>query len=286
MVSRYKEIREKIQSKFDSLPNNQRKVADFVIDNFDNIPFVDVHEVSRLVGVSVASVIRFAQSVGFTGFSELRDAVSDSLKKHLKKKEIFPLFEKSNLENDLLTSVANMDVKNINDTLSIIDREVFNLVIEEIVKSNRVYTAGLGISYLLAEILSYQLTQVGVDASVLKHTHTLFHEQILYMNKNDLLMCFSFPPYSKETVDVAKYAHQNGIKVISITNKSTSPIAVFSKAVLTVKSENMLFTNSFAAISVIINAIATACAVKNKAKAKKVLKESEKIMIKQDQVIL
>lgn len=46
------------------------------------------------------------------------------------------------------------------------------------------------------------------------------------------------------------------------------------------------FTNSFAAISVIINAIATACAVKNKAKAKKVLKESEKIMIEQDQVIL
>lgn len=286
MVSRYKEIREKIQGRFDSLPKNQRKVADFVIDNFDNIPFVDVHEVSRLVGVSVASVIRFAQSVGFTGFSELRDAVSDSLKKHLKKKEIFPLFDKSNLKNDLLTSVANMDVKNINDTLSIIDREVFNLVIEKIVESNRVYTAGLGISYLLAEILSYQLTQVGVDASVLKHTHTLFHEQILYINENDLLICFSFPPYSKETVDVARFAKQNGIKVISITNKSTAPIAAFSKAVLTVKSENMLFTNSFAAISVIINAIATACAVKNKTKAKKVLKESEKIMIEQDQVIL
>lgn len=286
MVSRYKEIREKIQGRFDSLPKNQRKVADFVIDNFDNIPFVDVHEVSRLVGVSVASVIRFAQSVGFTGFSELRDAVSDSLKKHLKKKEIFPLFDKSNLKNDLLTSVANMDVKNINDTLSIIDRQVFNLVIEKIVESNRVYTAGLGISYLLAEILSYQLTQVGVDASVLKHTHTLFHEQILYINENDLLICFSFPPYSKETVDVARFAKQNGIKVISITNKSTAPIAAFSKAVLTVKSENMLFTNSFAAISVIINAIATACAVKNKTKAKKVLKESEKIMIEQDQVIL
>jgi len=265
---------------------NQRKVADFVIDNFDNIPFVDVHEVSKQVGVSVASVIRFAQSVGFTGFSELRDAVSDSLKKHLKKNEIFSLVDKSKFDNDILTSVANMDVKNINDTLTNIDRETFNKVIELILQSNRVYTAGLGISYLLAEILSYQLTQVGVDSSVLKHTHTLFHEQILYMNKNDLLICFSFPPYSKETVDVAKFADKNGIGVISITNKSTAPIAASSKAVLTVKSENMLFTNSFAAISVLINAIATACAVKNKSKAKRVLKESEKIMIEQDQVIL
>lgn len=286
MVNRYKEIKEKIESKFDLLPSNQKKVADFVIDNFDNIPFIDIHEVSKQVGVSVASVVRFSQSVGFSGFSEFRDAVSDSLKKHLKRKEVFPLFEKNKIQDDILTSVANMDVKNINNTLSIIDREVFNLVIEEIIKSNRVYTAGLGISYLLAEILSYQLTQVGVDASVLKHTHTLFHEQVLYMNNKDLLICFSFPPYSKETVDVARFADKNGIKVISITNKPTAPVASFSKAVLTVKSENMLFTNSFAAISVLINALATACAVKNKSKAKKVLRESEKIMIEQDQVIL
>lgn len=286
MVSRYKEIREKIQNNFEKLPVNQRKVADFVLDNFDNIPFVDVHEVSKQVGVSVASVVRFAQSIGFTGFSELRDAISESLKKHLKKNEIFPLIDKSKLENDILSSVANMDVKNINDTLTNIDRETFNKVINVILQSKRVYTAGLGISYLLSEILAYQLTQVGVDSSVLKHTHTLFHEQILYMNKKDLLICFSFPPYSKETVDVAKFADKNGIGVISITNKSTAPIASHSKAVLTVKSENMLFTNSFAAISVLINAIATACAVKNKSKAKRVLKESEKIMIDQDQVIL
>lgn len=286
MVSRYKEIREKIQSKFDLLPQNQRKVADFVIDNFDNIPFIDVHEVSKQVGVSVASVIRFAQSVGFSGFSELRDAVSDSLKKHLKKNEFFPLFDKNKLQNDLLNSVANMDVKNINDTLSIIDREVFDKVIDEIIKSNRVFTAGLGISYLVAEILSYQLTQVGVDSSVLKHTHTIFHEQVLYMNENDLLICFSFPPYSKETVEVAQYAQTKGLRVISITNKPTAPIASFSKFILTVKSENMLYTNSFAAISVLINAIATACAIKNKVKAKKVLKESEKIMIEQNQVII
>ncbi|MCS7054511.1 MAG: MurR/RpiR family transcriptional regulator [Ignavibacterium sp.] len=286
MVSRYKEIREKIQNNFDKLPANQRKVADFVIDNFDNIPFIDVHEVSKQVGVSVASVIRFAQSVGFSGFSELRDAVSESLKKHLKKNEFFPLFDKNKLQNDLLASVANMEVKNINDTLLLIDRDVFHKVIEEIVKSNRVFTAGLGISYLVAEILSYQLTQVGIDSSVLKHTHTIFHEQVLYMNSRDLLICFSFPPYSRETVEVASYAQSKGIKVISITNKPTAPIASFSKYVLNVKSENMLYTNSFAAISVLINAIATACAIKNKAKAKKVLDESEKIMLEQKQLIL
>jgi hypothetical protein len=47
----------------------------------------------------------------------------------------------------------------------------------------------------------------------------------------------------------------------------------------------MLFTNSFAAISVLINAIATSSAVKDKPRAKKILKESEEILESQNQTI-
>jgi len=286
MVTRYKKLQEKIQSRYEKLPANQKKVADYILDNFDDIPFIDVHRLSKLIDVSVASVIRFSQSIGFKGFLDLRTEISNSLKLHLSRNTVFPLFDKSHFQNDILTSIANVDVKNINDTLTMIDREIFDLAITNILKSKRIFTAGLGISYLLAEILAYQLTQVGADSSVLKHTHTLFHEQLIYLNKNDLLIAFSFPPYSKETVELGKYAKKKEIKLISITNKPTSPITVYSNLVLTVKSENLLFTNSFAAISVLINAIATACAMKNKNHAQKVLKESETIMIDYDQIII
>jgi DNA-binding MurR/RpiR family transcriptional regulator len=286
MVTRYKEFQQKIQGRYEKLPANQKKVADYILDNFDSIPFLDVQKLAQFTNVSVASVVRFTQSVGFAGFSELRNEISNSLKQQLKKNLVFPLLDKSKLQDDILTSIANVDVKNINDTLAIIDREIFNEVIEQIIKSTRVFTAGLGISYLLAEILAYQLTQVGVDSSVLKHTHTLFLEQMSYLKKDDLIIAFSFPPYSKETVELGKYANQKNISLIGITNKPTSPIALFSKHALIVKSENLLFTNSFAAISVLINAIATSCAMKNKSRAEKVLKESEKIMIDHDQIII
>ncbi len=285
-MARYKEIKEKIEQSYQVLPKNQRKIADYFINNFDDISFQNVHEVSKATGASVASIVRFSQRVGFSGYSQLRDAIAGVLKYQLNNKDIFPLLESKKLKDDLLTTVANLDIKNINDTLSIIDRENFNSAVNLILKSKRVYTAGLGISYLLAEILAYQLTQVAVDSTVLKHSHTLFHEQILFLNKADLIITFSFPPYSKETVDAAKYAHERGIKVISITNKDASPITFYSNFNLIVKSENMLFTNSFAAISVLINAIATACAYKNKDKAKKILEETGEIMEDQRLVIL
>ncbi|MBK7500293.1 MAG: MurR/RpiR family transcriptional regulator [Ignavibacteriales bacterium] len=284
-MDRYKEIKEKITSKYNSLPKNQKKIADYFINNFDKIPFVNVQDLSIATGASVASVVRFSQRAGFKGFSELRDSITGSLQKELTSKQIFPLFEKRRVEEDLLTEVANLDIKNINDTLNLVERKTFDFVIDRISRAERVFTAGLGISYLLSEILAYQLTQVGISSSVLQHSHTLFNEHILFLNPKDLLIVFSFPPYSKETIEAAEYAAKRKIDVIAITNKHASPVTFFTKANLIVKSENMLYTNSFAAISVLINAIATACAIKDKQRAKKVLKESEEIMINQNQVI-
>lgn len=285
-MDRYKEIKEQITSRYNSLPKNHRRIADYFINNFDKIPFVNVQDLSKATGTSVASIVRFSQRSGFKGFNELRDAITGSLQKELSNKQIFPLFEKRKIQEDLLTEVANLDIKNINDTLNFIERSTFNYVIERILKSDRVFTAGLGISYLLAEILAYQLTQVGISSSILNHTHTVFNENILFLDPKDLLMVFSFPPYSKETIEAAKFAQERNIDVIAITNQPAAPVTFFSKANLLVKSENMLFTNSFAAISVLINALATACAIKDKRRAKKILKESHEIMIQQNQVII
>jgi DNA-binding MurR/RpiR family transcriptional regulator len=284
-MDRYKEIKEQIRSRYNSLPKNHRKIAEYFINNFDKIPFLNVQELSEKTGASVASIVRFSQRAGYKGFSELRESITDSLQKGMHNGEIFPLLEKRNIDDDLLTEVANLDIKNINDTLNMIERKSFNYVIERISSAERVLTGGLGISYLLAEILAYQLTQVGINSSVLMHTHTLFHEQVLFLNSKDLLVLFSFPPYSKETVDLARFAEERKIDVIAITNKPASPITFYTKANLIVESRNMLFTNSFAAISVLINAIATSCAVKDKSRAKKILKEAEEIIENQNLTI-
>ncbi len=284
-MEKHHEIKIQIQNKYNLLPKNQQKIADFFINNFNRIPFLNVQEISSATTASVASIVRFAQRTGFTGFSELREAIAESLQSRISKKEIFPLFEKKKIDKDLLTSVANLDIKNINETLSLIERNSFNQTIDLVLKSKRVFTAGLGISYLLAEILSYQLKQVAVDAYSFNHSTSVFHEQILFLKPDDLFIVFSFPPYSKETIESAKLAKERNIKVIAITNKEASPVTFHSFLNLVVKSENMLYTNSFAAISVLINAIATACALKNEKRAKQILDESNKITNDDEQFI-
>jgi DNA-binding MurR/RpiR family transcriptional regulator len=284
-MTRYKEIQDRIKNKFAELPKNQRKIANYFVDNFDKVSFLTVQDISRSTGASVASVVRFAQRIGFSGFSELREAIADSLQSHLSNPQNFTLFDKGNPEKDILTSVANLDIQNINDTLSIIEREVFDSSISMILKSKRVFTAGLGISYLLSEILAYQLNQVAVDATAFKNNYCPFSEQIPSLNKKDLIILFSFPPYSKDTIEAAKIASEKNINIIAFTNKEASPITFFSKVNLIVHSKNMLFTNSFAAISVLINAMATSIALKNKAKTQLLQRETSKVLEKYNKII-
>jgi len=279
------EVKNKIRSNYKKLPRNQKKIADFFVENFDRIPFSNVQDISKATDVSVASVVRFSQRIGFTGFSELRDEISSNLQNQLKNNDKFSLIENADLNDDIFTSVANQEIKNINETLKFIERENFKVAVDLIFRADYIYIAGLGISFLLSRILAYQLNQVGIKASHFRHDDTSFLEQALFLKKGDLVIVLSFPPYSKETIDMAKFVYESDIKVISITNKLSAPATFYSNLSLIVKSENMLFTNSLSAISVLINAMATECALRDKKRAKRMLHKSSDIVKDQKLVI-
>jgi DNA-binding MurR/RpiR family transcriptional regulator len=270
-MNRHLEVQNRIRKNYGKLPHNQKKIADFFVDSLDLVPFVSVQEVAKATASSVASVIRFTQRIGYDGYSQMRDHVGIALQKHLKNEALFPLSQTKALKKDTLTSVAMQDVGNINQTLELIQYDEFHRVTDVLLHAERVFTAGLGMSFLMAQILAYQLNQIGIDATPLRHGSASYAEQCLYFKKKDLLVVFSFPPYSKETIELAKLCRKRSIRVAAITNKSTAPITFYANHSLIVKSENMLFMNSFAAIAVVINAISTECTLKNKTKAERML---------------
>jgi DNA-binding MurR/RpiR family transcriptional regulator len=282
----YAKIKNRIHEKYSHLSKNNKAMSDFFLENFDRIPFLSVQDIAEATSKSVASVVRFSQTIGFKGFSDLRNEIAASFQSKLQNNNFFPLLDSEELKIDTLMSVANQDVKNINDTLNLIERDKFKKAIDLITNSKRVFTMGLGISYFLAEILAYQLNLVAIDSKTFNHSSASFFEQILFLDKKDIIIAFSFPPYSKDTIEAAKSAFAKGLKVIAITNKNSAPITFHSTYSLIVKSKNMLYTNSFAAISVLINAIATECAIKNKDKSQSMLKELDQFSKKYNNVTI
>jgi DNA-binding MurR/RpiR family transcriptional regulator len=271
-------LKGKILEAYQRLPANQQRVADFILKQPHDLAFLTTDSLSRALEVSKATIVRFAQNLGYKGFTELQNEVLDAVQSTIRAPDRYMIDLGKLKPDETLTLVAQHEVHNINRTVHYIDRSTFSGAVEALLRARRVYTMGIGVSSLLAEVLSYELNQVGIESQALASGQLRFVEHLALARREDVAVGFSFRPYSKETIDAAQYARQRGLCVVSVTDKLTSPITFHSNYVLAVRTENMLHTNSISAISVVINALVTDVALKNKPAASKMFKESMEAM--------
>ncbi len=278
-------LKRKILESYQRLPANQKRVADFILNQPHDLAFLATDSLSKTLKVSKATIVRFAQSLGYRGFTQLQNEVLDAVQSTLRTPERYKISLGKISNEGTLTQVARHEVQNIDRTVQYVDQATFTRVVGVLCGARKVYTMGIGISSLLAQVLSYELNQVGIESQALESGTLRFVEHLALAHRGDVIACFSFAPYSKETIDAAKYARKRSLTVVTITDKLTSPITFHANHVLAVRTENMLHTNSISAISVVINALVTDAALKNKTAVSKMFRESTQILHQTDEYI-
>jgi len=263
-LSVQKALNKKIVDVFQRLPANQQKVASYILQQPNELAFVTTDTLARRLQVSKPTIVRFAKSLGYDGFTELQQECLGALQADLSSVNEFLGELKKQTHDEALTKVVEAEVQNINETLNHFDRAAFDDVVSMLLGANNVLTMGVGVSSLLSQILAYELAQVAINARSIAASPMRFVEQLALARNKDVVVGFSFPPYSRETIDATAFAKEQGAQVIAFTDTLTSPITYHADRVIVVRSRNMLYTNSIAAISIMMNAIVTQIALKNK----------------------
>ncbi len=254
------DVRDRILEHVDELPPQQRTIADYLLEHLDTVPFLSVPELARRCGVSEATIVRFGQRIGFTGFAELKMALVELLQDRLGVDENR---EAGDLGDDLLESIATHEGRNIRLTVESIDREVFAAIAELVFAADHVYTFGMGISAYLAELAAYTLVQVGVAAHPMSTGFSSPREQLVALKEGDLVLVISLPPYSRQSLELVEAATDAGAPTVVLSDRLIAPPARRAALSLAVKSDNLTFTNAVAAMTVVINALATAVATRH-----------------------
>jgi DNA-binding MurR/RpiR family transcriptional regulator len=275
------DFRERLMRQAADLPRQQRIMADYVIEHLTAVPFLSVPELARRVGVSEATVVRFAQRIGYPGFSELKMELVDMLQNRLR-----PGAEGADVvAEDLLASVGTLEATNIGRTVENLDRGHFRQSAEAIFASDCVYTFGMGVSSLLAELAAYNLVQVGVRATSLSNRFTSAREQLVGIGKHDLLLALSLPPYSRQSLELLKDVTAMGVPTVVICDRPTAPAANLAKWVLPVKCDNMMFTNAIASVTVLLNALATEIATTHREESLEALARINRALLEDSDVL-
>lgn len=273
----YGSLRQRLLTHIPSLSRQQKLIAEYLLDNLQEVPLMSVPQLAKRSGASEATVVRLCQSIGFSGFSDMKMEVVEILREEMHS-QVSPGTIAATEASDVLEAVAELERHNIASTLASIDRGAFRSVAATLFQADHVFTFGLGISAHLAELAAYLFTEHGLRANCIGTQFTSPREQLVTMRKGDVLVAFSFPPYSRQTLEVIGEACKRGMKTIAVTDRLAAPSVPISDESLVVSSHGMTFTNTTSSTNVLLNALVVEIASQHKGDAVDALSSINRIL--------
>ena len=261
-----------LRQSYDGLSDTYKKIAEFIINNMETATFVSLDELSKRVGVSDATLIRFARELGFEGYQSLREAMVDFIRGIIYPSRKFSDIVKSN-DMQTLEVIRQMDIGFINRTFDSIDPDGFRQLVQLIISSRRIFTMGWGLSSFLAEYLTFQLQRLTYEAYAVTRERRPLIERMLNLRKGDLLIVFDILLYSAEVLEAVEYLHGDDIdvKLVTVTNDSTAHIVQYADCSFFIDTYGQGTMPSLTAPMCFINAIFEEIILRRPAKTKKAL---------------
>lgn len=270
-------LQDEIKKNVEKFSRGQKRLANFLVDNWTEIPLMSITKIAEKSGVSMASITRFTRKLSCKGFYDFKNQIkSEHIISIANPVERFFSIPSDLRGKKSLIKAARQDVKNINRLLATISEETFRRLVDMIEKANFIFTFGMGISSILSNLIAYTFNQIQKKTFSLDEGNTPVEEKIYHIKKNDLIIFSSFFPYSKCTVEFAKLAHELGLTIVLFTDNEYSPLSRYASLILKVPRENILFTTSISSLLVLLNAIATEIALKKKENLSQSLKNMDR----------
>jgi DNA-binding MurR/RpiR family transcriptional regulator len=255
------------------LSASQRRIAACLLSRMDEAAFWGVEELAERSESSVATVVRFAQKLEYSGFLEMRQALVAQAKAKSAPED--RLLNAPKEAAAILVEVGKQDMLNIERTVHGINETLLKNLVQRIERARHRVLVGHGVSHIMSEHLCYLLTISGYVA--VAGNPAEYARQVANLGPRDLLIAFSFPPYSQETLDVMGYARKRHVPIVAFTDGLDSPLARHADLTVPVAGENLMFTHSIAAYAVVSHAIAATLASKDREAAIRRLREAERI---------
>ena len=253
----------RISERYDSMSKGQKRLSDYVSSNYDKAVFLTAAKLGETVGVSESTVVRFATLLGYKGYPGFQKALEELVKNRLNSIQRMEVTYGRISQSDIIETVLQSDINKIKMTLSSIDHKAFDLAVDTILSARKIYVIGIRSCSPLASFLSFYLNLI-LDNVVLVNTNSsseLF-EQLIRINKEDVIIGISFPRYSMRTLKALEFASNRQAKVITLTDSVHSPMNLYSSCNLIARSDMASIVDSLVAPLSVVNALIVALCMK------------------------
>lgn len=232
------EVIRKIKTTYSQFRNSEKRIADFVLADPNQIIYASIAHVAKQCNISETSVLRFCKAMGYNGFQDFKISLTLSLAPP--SKQIHEDVSFSDATTEMINKVMNSEIQAIKDTLQFLDPQKIEAAINAISKTGRLEFYGVGGSGCVAIDAQHKFFRLGMSCIAYIDTH-MQAMSASTMKKGDVIVGISHTGSTKDTVESLKIAREAGATTICITGGVDSPIIKYTDIALIVVSREQIF---------------------------------------------
>lgn len=208
-----------IRDRYNDLTKSEKQIANFLRKNQEESAFLSAGEIAERLGLSEATLVRFARTLGFNSYPSMRGVLQENFRRRVTHSARL----RGRLDNlreagDIFERLTVTEMDYLTQALESINRDELKKAVELIRNHKRIFAFGLGPSISLVDLLELRLHRFGREVIPLKSSGREVLEPLLSMNSDDLLFVICFFDQNPALNLVLDYGKKVGTTIIMLTD--------------------------------------------------------------------
>jgi len=238
------------------LTKSEKRIANYLRKHQEECAFLSAGELAAKLQLSEATMVRFARSMGFDSYPEMRKFMQANYRQRVThsarlRGRLGDLRETGDVFEKLVVS----DIDYMTQALETVSRDELKKAVELIRSHKRIFVFGVGPSVTLVDLMELRLCRFGWQVVPLRTGGREILDPLLLMTGEDLLFTICFfdvSPTLHLVLDLAREAHS---PIIMLTDTLGPMIGSKADVVLEAKRGPMSEFHSLVVPMTIINSI-------------------------------
>lgn len=245
-----------LQRSYADLTQAQKRIAEAIVEDPDFVAFATLDKLASKLEVASSTIVRFTYRLGLDGYPDLQARIRRMVKSRMRSTQVSEIDASSSVahlgDGTASRSLAR-DIENLNRSVLELDPSTLDVVVRRLLKAARIYFSGGLASDWLAEYAALNVSRIRGNAWVVDHRHAA--ATLLDMNRKDVLVVFSFPPYASQTMQILEAARKQLATIVAITDSPISPVGQQADITLTAHVSGIGPQNSLIGPMALLNAM-------------------------------
>ena len=250
-----------ISERYSQLTKSEKRIANYLRKNQEESAFLAAGEIADRLGLSEATLVRFARTLGFNSYPSMRTVLQENFRRRVTHSaRLRGRLEDLRQGGDIFERLVVSEIDYLTQALETVDRQALQKSVNLLQSCERIFVFGAGPSVSLANLMEIRLGRFGRQVIPLTTAGREILEPLMLMKNHDLLFMICFFDVSPAQQLVLDYANEVNCPIIILTDTLGSIIGDKADVVLAARRGPMAEFHSLVVPMTIINTILLALA--------------------------